>query len=222
MKRGAVEACLALSISYNSYTTLWPTKPEGYPSIKIPTENFVIPNKQYKSNRRIQANIQRNSYPSSPGSDSHPTSKPHHPNPTTYCGPSEKKTLPRVHRTGISQLHSGFRKALNSYHNRLDPSINPACPECSSGEPHTTNHLFYCLSHPTELDVRESWLRPDRVSRFVSSLPYFHYLPLLLPPPPEPPPTGPAPWSRTPNSGGREQTEGCGLGVKQQQQPFGG
>ena len=34
---------------------------------------------------------------------------------------------------------------------------------------------------------------PDRVARIFSSLPCFHYLPILSPPPPEPPPAGPTP-----------------------------
>jgi len=121
----------------------------------------------------------------------------------------EERTLPRAYRTTLSQLRLGhcialsdFKaaigrtpdcKALNSYQNRINPTIDPSCPECGSGEPHTTAHLFRCLAHPTELDVRDLWLRPDRVARFISSLPCFHYLPPLPPPPPEPPPAGAAP-----------------------------
>ena len=104
-----------------------------------------------------------------------------------------EKTLLRGHRTALSQLRSGYCKALNSYQNRINPSIDPSCPECGSGEPHTTNHLFRCLAHPTELDVRNLWLRPDRVASFICTLPCFDYLPALPPPPPEPPPGGPAP-----------------------------
>ena len=81
-------------------------------------------------------------------------------NPTILTQPPTvdpiEKILPRVHRTALFQLRSGFCKALNSYQNRFDLSIKPACPECDSGEPHTTNHLFHCLSHSTELDVRDA------------------------------------------------------------------
>ena len=84
---------------------------------------------------------------------------------------------------------------------------------------YTANHLFHCLCNPTELDVQDLWLRPDQVARFVSSLPSFGYLPPLPPPSPEPVPTGPASWSRTPNPSRREQTDGCWLGVRQQQHP---
>ena len=104
-----------------------------------------------------------------------------------------EKTFSRVHRTTLSQLSSGFCKALNRYQNGLNPSINPTRPECGSGEPYTTNHIFRCFAHPTEIDVRNLWLTLDCVARFVSSLTCFHYLPPLPPPPPDSTPAGLAP-----------------------------
>ena len=103
-----------------------------------------------------------------------------------------EKTLPRAHRSALAQLRSGYCKALNTFQNRLDPSVDPSCPTCGSGEPHTTNHLFDCPAYPTGLVVRDLWLRPVSVASFISSLPFFYYLPTLHTPPPEPPPTGPA------------------------------
>ena len=103
------------------------------------------------------------------------------PNPIIQTQPTTvdpmEKTLPRVHRTALSQLRSGFSKALNSYQSRLDPSKNGACPDCSSGASPTTNHLVNCLAGPMELDVRNHSLRPDRFARFVSSYPCFYQLP---------------------------------------------
>ena len=83
-------------------------------------------------------------------------------------------------------------KSLNSFQHLINPSIDPSCPSCDSGEAHTTHHLFHCAAHPTGLGVRDLWDRPDLVSSFLASLPFFDYLPALPPPPPEPPPTGPA------------------------------
>ena len=100
--------------------------------------------------------------------------------------------LPRVYRTTLSQLRSGYCKSLNSFQHLINPSIDPSCPSCDSGEAHTTHHLFHCAAHPTGLGVRDLWDRPDLVSSFLASLPFFDYLPALPPPPPEPPPTGPA------------------------------
>ena len=106
-----------------------------------------------------------------------------------------EKTLPRAHRTALSQLRSGYCKALNSFQNLLNPSTPITCPECDSGETHTTQHLFRCPTHPTDLCVEDLWLRPDLSAHFISTLPSFHYLPALPSPPPEPPPTPTVLWN---------------------------
>ena len=98
------------SISHNSNPTIWSTKPEGHPSVKIPTKNFGSPYKQYNSNRRIRADIQRNSHPSSLGSYLHPASKPHHLNSTAYSGPSGKKPFLESTEKPFHSFVQGFAK----------------------------------------------------------------------------------------------------------------
>lgn len=96
------------------------------------------------------------------------------PNPVIQTQPlvvdPVEKNLPRSHQTALSQLRSGCCKALSSYQNRINPSINPACPDCGIGEPHTTVYVFLCLAKPTELDERDLWLRPLRVSHLFPHL----------------------------------------------------
>ena len=99
----------------------------------------------------------------------------------------EEKTLPRPHRSVLSQLRSGFCPALNSYLERIGRAQDNLCPSCAAA-PHTTSHLFDCTSHPTSLGVGDLWHRPGLVMEFLSSLPSFSYLPPLVRPPPEPPP----------------------------------
>ena len=100
----------------------------------------------------------------------------------------EEESLPRPHRAALSQLRSGFCKALNRYRTDIGLTIDPSCPSCGHGN-HDPPHLFACPSHPSgDLRVVGLWERPVRVAHFHLSLPCFHYLPALPPPPPEPPP----------------------------------
>ena len=69
-------------------------------------------------------------------------------------------------RSALAKLCSGYCKALNTFQNRQN--INPACPACSSGDLHTTNHLFNCPAYPTELAVRNLCIRPDLVASHIS------------------------------------------------------
>ena len=99
----------------------------------------------------------------------------------------EETSLPRQYRTTLSQLRSGFCRSLNSFQERIGTTNNPLCPSCGE-EPHTTQHLFTCPTHPTSLTPRDLWERPGLTSEFLSSLPLFN-LPPLPCPPPEPPPS---------------------------------
>ena len=103
------------------------------------------------------------------------------PNPVIQTQPlvvdPVEKNLPRSHQTALSQLRSGCCKALSSYQNRINPSINPACPECGNG-----NHS------PLIISSIASPMLPNLTpvtsgSHFVSSLHCFYYLPPLPPPP---------------------------------------
>ena len=105
--------------------------------------------------------------------------------PTPDIHPSEVE-LPRVHRTALSQLRSGYSRLLSSYRNRIGLADSPLCPSCGI-EDHTTQHIFNCTSHPTELTVGDLWDRPGRVAQYLESLPFTDF-PVLARPPPEPPP----------------------------------
>ena len=108
-----------------------------------------------------------------------------HPPPVS----DEELSLPRIYRTTLSQLRSGFCPALKTYLARVGRAPDDLCPSCR-GSPQTPSHLFSCPSHPTPLKVEDLWSRPVRASLFLSSLPFFN-LPPLARPPPEPPPSPP-------------------------------
>ena len=112
------------------------------------------------------------------------------PNPVLQSPPPpverEELSLPRAHRTALSQLRSGYCRFLDSYRARIGKASDPSCPSCGTGD-HTTGHLFACPSHPTDLQVQDLWGRPARVADFLATLP-FTSLPSLPRPPPEPPP----------------------------------
>ena len=99
----------------------------------------------------------------------------------------EELSLPRPARAALSQLRSGYCAALNNYQFRVGRSITASCPLCLDAE-HTVAHLFDCPVQPTELTTLDLWNNPVEVANFISSLPFFSYLPSLRRPPPEPPP----------------------------------
>ena len=96
-------------------------------------------------------------------------------------------TLHRTTRSTLSQLRSSHCKALETYKMKIGLSQSSTCPECGADD-HSTSHLFNCPSFPTTLVIRDLWLRPRKVARFLSHIPSFSYLPPLDRPPPEPPP----------------------------------
>jgi hypothetical protein len=99
---------------------------------------------------------------------------------------ASEESLPRVHRTTLSQLRSSYCIHLKTYLHSISRSDIPDCPECGSAL-HTTNHLFDCPSFPTDLVVVDLWSRPCVAAAFVSSLPSFSHLPLVVLPPLRPP-----------------------------------
>ena len=117
------------------------------------------------------------------------------PNAVLGCKPPEvnssEQRLLRHHRTTLSQLRSGWCRALNSYQHRINLVNSDQCPLCNLAY-HSVEHLFNCKEAPTDLCVLDLWLRPIRAMRFLLALPFFDYLPPLepipIPPPPEPPP----------------------------------
>ena len=74
--------------------------------------------------------------------------------------------LPRVTRSTLAQLRSGYSMYLNSYKSRIDPNISDKCPNCDSS--HTTEHLFNCQNNPTNLNVRSLWHKPLDAARFLN------------------------------------------------------
>ena len=99
----------------------------------------------------------------------------------------EELSLPRMHRTALSQLRSGHCPSLNSYRHRVGWEPSAACPECNFPD-HSVSHIFSCPTHPTTLSPLDLWTCPREVAAFLTSLPFFGHLCLLPPPPPEPPP----------------------------------
>ena len=99
-------------------------------------------------------------------------------------------SLHRTTRSTLSQLRSSHCKALNTYKMRIGLSQSSTCPECGADD-HSTSHLFNCPSFPTTLEIRDLWLQPRKVARFLSHVPSFSFLPPLDRPPPEPPPNQP-------------------------------
>ena len=97
---------------------------------------------------------------------------------------AEEQSLPRPYRSTLSRLRSGQCPALNNYQAAIGRSPTDRCPSCGTAV-HTTNHLFSCPSHPTNLTPLDLWERPAAVADFVARLPGFS-LPPLERPPPEP------------------------------------
>ena len=91
-----------------------------------------------------------------------------------------EKTLPRVTRSTLSQLRSGFCAKLNDFRFRVGQTTDSACPECQMGE-HSVSHLFDCPRHPTPLAPLDLWRSPRDVADFLSGIPSFSSLP--RPPP---------------------------------------
>ena len=82
----------------------------------------------------------------------------------------EEKLLPRLARSELARLRSGFSRNLNSYMSRIDPSIVDTCPACNY-TPHDTNHLFNCSSRPTHLEPSALWTNPKQSALFLELLP---------------------------------------------------
>ena len=81
----------------------------------------------------------------------------------------EEDTLRRPQRTTLSQLHFGHCRLLNSYQNRLKPTVDPRCPN-SGVNPHDVPHLFNCTAHPNDLSTVNLWDKPVESIRELSFL----------------------------------------------------
>ena len=81
----------------------------------------------------------------------------------------EETTLKRKQRTTLSQLRSGHFRLLNSYLNRLMPTVDPSCPDCGV-IPQDVPHLFNCSANPNTLDAVNLWDKPVESIRELSFL----------------------------------------------------
>ena len=82
-----------------------------------------------------------------------------------------EKALPRVTRTTLAQLRSGYSNYLNSYKARVSQNqavpVTDLCPLCNA-DSHTTSHLFSCPSNPTTLTAKDLWSKPLEAARFLN------------------------------------------------------
>ena len=102
---------------------------------------------------------------------------------------TEEESLPRAHRTTLSQLRSGHCSSLEDYQLRIgNRNSTGVCPECKASQ-HTVEHIFECPAKPTGLCKEDLWEKPVEVARMLGDLPSFSYLPPLERPPPRPPDT---------------------------------
>merc|ERR1719376_1136123 len=100
---------------------------------------------------------------------------------------AEEVGLPRGTRTTLAQLRSGYCSALSTFRHRIGLSPAPTCPCCRQAN-HTTQHIFSCPEHPTELSPLDLWRRPRETVAFLQTWPCFERMRQERPPP-EPPPT---------------------------------
>ena len=85
-----------------------------------------------------------------------------HPPPTA----DSERQLPRVTRTILAQLRSGWSNFLNSYRARIIPGTQDSCPSCNQ-TPHDTLHIFSCPAKPTALRPVDLWLNPTMTANFL-------------------------------------------------------
>ncbi len=80
-----------------------------------------------------------------------------------------EKALPRVTRTTLSQLRSGYSTYLKSYMSRIskEEPVADICPLCQQPG-HTTEHIFSCPANPTTLTPRDLWSKPLECARFLN------------------------------------------------------
>ena len=90
--------------------------------------------------------------------------------PPLDVDPSER-VLPRPYRS-MPQLRLGYCSRLQYYLHRVGRAPSAACSDCGSAL-HTTEHLFFCPSSPTDLIPADLWTAPLQESLFISSTPSF-------------------------------------------------
>ena len=79
---------------------------------------------------------------------------------------ADEQSLPRLARTKLAQLRTGYSTLLNSYRSRISPEVKDSCPDCGRG-PHDLHHLFNCEKNPTDLEILDLWLKPKEVAEWL-------------------------------------------------------
>ena len=79
---------------------------------------------------------------------------------------ADEQSLPRLARTKLAQLRTGYSTLLNSYRSRISPEVKDSCPDCGRG-PHDLQHLFNCEKNPTDLEILDLWLKPKEVAEWL-------------------------------------------------------
>ena len=67
-------------------------------------------------------------------------------------------TLPRPHRSALSQLRSGYCSQLKNYHARVGWAPTDLCQSYRS-TPNTVEHLFNRQEYPSDLSTGDLWTR---------------------------------------------------------------
>ena len=106
-----------------------------------------------------------------------------------------EQSLPRAWRSTLSQLRSGYCRALKSYTAVLN-NTDDLCPDCQS-DSQSVSHLFLCPEFPSTCEKVDLWCNPCHAAHFLSRLPCFSHLPQISAPPgpwlPRPLPPSPPP-----------------------------
>ena len=162
---------------------------EGNPSVTLPALSLSSPGGWHSPGHPvprssvISPHISGNILPLLRTTEQTPPCTP----PPPPIAPLEK-SLPRITRTTLSQLRSGYCSRLRSYQARIGAAPTASCPECLNQD-HNVGHLFDCPAFPTDLTTADLWHRPAAVADFLSILPSFSQIPPpRTRPPPEPPP----------------------------------
>ena len=90
-----------------------------------------------------------------------------------------ERRLPRVTRTILAQLRSGWSNTLNSYRARIIPGTSDSCPSCNQA-PHDTVHIFNCPAKPTALQPIDLWLNPIITADFLGLPTTWHHTTYIL------------------------------------------
>ena len=94
-----------------------------------------------------------------------------------------ERYLSRQTRTTLSRLRSGFCSSLRAFEVFVGRSDDPICPQCITYDS-STDHLFHCPAHPTNLATNDLWDRPWEAANFLVNTPTFSHFSECGPPPP--------------------------------------